>query len=173
MTLLEHVGQLLVQNSPNPAARHFCQCLQKNKAKNLMNCGLSLVPWMQPVFVPPKQKKTRNSDSVIQDLFPFSMFRSLEKRCFYGLIITFGHGTLWNFPVLPSAPWNKDRILQLIGKFNSTARVDSHVVFFLWTTGVSLIPRGFINQLLFFFFEGWSRNAHLNSMIFLVLRNIP
>lgn len=47
-------------------------------------------------------------------------------------------------------------------------------VFFLWTIGVSLIPRGFINQLLLlFFFEGWSRNAHLNSMVFLVLRNIP
>ena len=79
------------------------------------------------------------------------MCKSLEKRCFYGLIITFGHWILWNFPFLPSTPWNKDRILQLIGKFNSTARVDSHVVFFLWRTGVSLIPRGFIKQLLFFF----------------------
>ena len=86
---------------------------------------------------PQSRRKPETQTLVIQDLFPFSMFRSLEKRCFYGLRITFGHRTLWNFPVLPSAPWNKDRILQLIGKFNSTAGVDS------WGHGLTVYLRFF------------------------------
>lgn len=151
MTLLEHVGQLLVQNFPIQQLHIFASVCRRTRPRIWWIAAWVWYLWCNPFFVPQSRRKPETQTLVIQDLFPFSMCKSLEKRCFYGLIITFGHWILWNFPFLHSTPWNKDRILQLIGKFNSTARVDSHVVFFLWRTGVSLIPRGFIKQLLFFF----------------------